>query len=167
VSLLCATVGNLCILGVLWQSESLDRLNGLWRPGIGAVGLTKLSAVGAGRADLASAATPTLTTTVAGPAPWLARMRADWISSLVAERLRQTGQPRTASGLPAVSHRLHQTWKNEEPPHQLFSPQWRAALQTANPDCTYRLWTDAENRKLIADSYSWVRRRRVEPSCSL
>ena len=56
---------------------------------------------------------------------------------------------------PAVPRRLHQTWKDANPPHALFSPRWRKSMRRANPGWSYRLWTDAENRELIRTRYPW------------
>ncbi|KAL1527193.1 hypothetical protein AB1Y20_015872 [Prymnesium parvum] len=74
------------------------------------------------------------------PPPWLLRLHA------------QMG------GLQRVQARLHQTWKDEEPPRRLFARRWRQALRDANPGWDYRLWTDADNRKLIASRYPWFLR---------
>ena len=82
-------------------------------------------------------------------APWLAPLRT---------LLLQAEPPanRTALGLPAVPWRLHQTWKDAWPPRHLFSPRWRHSMQAANPGWAHRLWTDAENRALVAARYPWL-----------
>ena len=82
-------------------------------------------------------------------APWLAPLRTQLLQA-------EPGANRTALGLPAVPWRLHQTWKDASPPRHLFSPRWRHSMQVANPDWTHRLWTDAENRALVAARYPWL-----------
>lgn len=48
---------------------------------------------------------------------------------------------------------IHQTWKDRKIPHDVrpFQASWKRF----HPDWEYRLWTDVECRKLIADHYSW------------
>jgi mannosyltransferase OCH1-like enzyme len=48
---------------------------------------------------------------------------------------------------------IHQTWKSTALPEcwQPYQRSWR----TAHPDWSYRLWTDADNRQLIANRYNW------------
>ncbi len=50
---------------------------------------------------------------------------------------------------------IHQTWKDTNPPRKLFSPRWRASLKAQNKGWKYRLWTDSENRELVATRYPW------------
>lgn len=53
-------------------------------------------------------------------------------------------------GIPKV---IHQTWKNHDVP-----PEWRPLQQTwrdLHPAWEYRLWTDADNRALLAEHYAW------------
>jgi mannosyltransferase OCH1-like enzyme len=48
---------------------------------------------------------------------------------------------------------VHQTWKgcsSSLPPKQA---QWREACQRANPEWSFWLWNDVDNRQLIADHY--------------
>lgn len=48
---------------------------------------------------------------------------------------------------------LHQTWKSREPP-----AEWRAYRRTwweHHPAWRFVLWTDADNRRLIAERYDW------------
>lgn len=59
-------------------------------------------------------------------------------------------------GLSVLPQRLHQTWKDFQPPKQLFSPRWRHSLRAANPGWQYRLWSDDENRGLVAARYPWL-----------
>ena len=82
-------------------------------------------------------------------APWLAPLRTQLLQA-------EPPANRTALGLPAVPWRLHQTWKDAWPPRHLFSPRWRHSMQAANPGWAHRLWTDAENRALVAARYPWL-----------
>jgi len=48
---------------------------------------------------------------------------------------------------------VHQTWKTDRVPDE-----WRpfqASWTRAHSDWQYRLWTDADNRQLVADRYPW------------
>ena len=85
-------------------------------------------------------------------APWLAPLR----TQLLQAEASGAAANRTALGLPAVPWRLHQTWKDAWPPKHLFSPRWRHSMQAANPGWAHRLWTDAENRALVAARYPWL-----------
>ncbi len=55
-----------------------------------------------------------------------------------------------AMKIPAL---LHQTWKNDDVPDQ-FS-EYVQSWKSNHPDWHYRLWTDQDNRRLIADEYAW------------
>jgi inositol phosphorylceramide mannosyltransferase catalytic subunit len=48
---------------------------------------------------------------------------------------------------------LHQTWKDSQVPGE-FS-DYVASWKANHPDWEYRLWTDADNRRLIAREYPW------------
>ncbi|MBL9081547.1 MAG: hypothetical protein JNK76_07060 [Planctomycetales bacterium] len=48
---------------------------------------------------------------------------------------------------------LHQTWKDRDVP-RVFE-DYVASWKTNHPDWEYRLWTDDDNRRLIADDYPW------------
>ena len=48
---------------------------------------------------------------------------------------------------------LHQTWKDSQVPEE-FS-DYVASWKANHPDWEYRLWTDVDNRRLIAEHYSW------------
>ena len=65
---------------------------------------------------------------------------------------------RAAAGgeAPSIPRRLHQTWKDAEPPRVLFSPRWSRSLREHNAGWEYRLWTDADNRALVAARYPWL-----------
>jgi hypothetical protein len=74
--------------------------------------------------------------------PWLAQMRSELLGG--------------HGHLPAIPRRLHQTWKDANPPRAQFSPRWSRSLREHNADWTYRLWTDADNRALVAERYGWL-----------
>lgn len=48
---------------------------------------------------------------------------------------------------------IHQTWKVEEVPDYHFPNVWQESWKRHHPDWEYRLWTDADNEKLVRDSY--------------
>lgn len=48
---------------------------------------------------------------------------------------------------------LHQTWKNNDPPPKYAS--YRNTWLSLHPDWTHHLWTDVENRLLVAKHYPW------------
>lgn len=48
---------------------------------------------------------------------------------------------------------LHQTWKDNQLP-EAFS-DCVASWKANHPDWEYRLWTDVDNRRLVAEHYSW------------
>ena len=80
--------------------------------------------------------------------PWLAALRDEYLSSAGS----------SSSWLPPVPLHLHQTWKDAQPPRVLFSPRWARSLRDQNTGWSYRLWTDAENRQLVASRYPWLLR---------
>ncbi|KAL3926331.1 MAG: hypothetical protein SGPRY_003345, partial [Prymnesium sp.] len=84
------------------------------------------------------------------PPAWLTRMRE-------ATQHTSTHSPPHRE-LREVERTIHQTWKDTQPPKKLFSPRWRQALRNANPSWRYRLWTDADNRALVASNYPWFLR---------
>lgn len=49
---------------------------------------------------------------------------------------------------------IHQTWKDRESIPGKFKA-WAESWQKHHPNWTYHLWTDAQNRGLIATSYPW------------
>ncbi len=48
---------------------------------------------------------------------------------------------------------IHQTWKTETLPDDYA--RHRATVRTHHPDWQHWLWTDADNRRLIAEHYPW------------
>lgn len=55
----------------------------------------------------------------------------------------------------AIPSFIHQTWKDANPPPGLFKPEWIASWKSAHPGWRYRLWTDADNRRLIQEAFPW------------
>jgi hypothetical protein len=109
-----------------------------------------------------------------GRPPWIERMRGEWLADAVsnspsnapslvtdatmaasASREREEKEGLRVESLPAVPRKLHQTWKDADPPRSLFSPRWSESIRSSNPDWEYRLWTDDENRNLISTHYRW------------
>lgn len=91
-------------------------------------------------------------------APWMPSLQATLLASAAASASLPASLPTEMStlGLPVLPHRLHQTWKDFYPPSHLFSPRWRHSLRAANPRWQYRLWSDDENRGLVAARYPWL-----------
>ncbi len=52
-----------------------------------------------------------------------------------------------------IERTLHQTWKTEDIPER-FRP-WVESVRRENPDFEHRLWTDADNLRLIEEHYPW------------
>lgn len=48
---------------------------------------------------------------------------------------------------------IHQTWRTAAIPDRWMP--YQASWRRAHPDWEYRLWTDAANRRLIAETYPW------------
>lgn len=48
---------------------------------------------------------------------------------------------------------LHQTWKDSQVPDEFSN--YVASWKANHPDWEYRLWTDVDNRHLIATHYTW------------
>jgi glycosyltransferase involved in cell wall biosynthesis len=57
------------------------------------------------------------------------------------------------TSVPTIPKIIHQTWKDDNIPEKFtgFVATWRRH----HPDWEYRLWTDADNRKLIETDYPW------------
>lgn len=57
---------------------------------------------------------------------------------------------------PAIPRVIHQTWKDSDVPESIFPREWIESWRDhAMQDFEYRLWTDADNRALIAEHYPW------------
>ncbi|NUS88872.1 MAG: glycosyltransferase [Streptomyces sp.] len=52
-----------------------------------------------------------------------------------------------------IPHLIHQTWKNEDVPHEWRD--WSESWRRHHPDWEYRLWTDADNRAFLEEHYAW------------
>jgi mannosyltransferase OCH1-like enzyme len=48
---------------------------------------------------------------------------------------------------------IFQTWKNKTPPKKMA--YWAETWRSNNPDYEYIVWDDAENRRFVADKFSW------------
>jgi mannosyltransferase OCH1-like enzyme len=48
---------------------------------------------------------------------------------------------------------IFQTWKNKSPPKKMA--YWAETWRLHNPDYEYVLWDDADNRRFVADKFSW------------
>lgn len=72
------------------------------------------------------------------------RRKAHWLSELHAAHASASGK---------IPRRIHQTWKDAAPPRVLFSPRWSQSLRERNAGWQYALWTDADNRNLVATQY--------------
>ena len=65
--------------------------------------------------------------------------------------------------LPALVHQnvgsqivpriIHQSWRSKKLLH--FQREWQKTWLQNHPDWTYMFWTDKDNRKLVAEHYSW------------
>lgn len=65
--------------------------------------------------------------------------------------IRNLGVRGTKPGIPKI---IHQTWKTTEIPADIFDPEWGATWEELE-GFEYRLWTDADNRALVAEHYPW------------
>ncbi|MFI1332476.1 glycosyltransferase [Streptomyces sp. NPDC020845] len=52
-----------------------------------------------------------------------------------------------------IPHLIHQTWKNEDVPHEWRD--WSESWRRHHPDWGYRLWTDSDNRAFLEEHYAW------------
>ena len=50
---------------------------------------------------------------------------------------------------------IHQTWKTNKIPYSIYKKKWAESWKKYNPDWEYKLWTDEENRNLIAQIFPW------------
>jgi mannosyltransferase OCH1-like enzyme len=48
---------------------------------------------------------------------------------------------------------IFQTWKNKSPPKKMA--YWAETWKFHNPDYEYVLWDDADNRRFVAENFSW------------
>lgn len=66
------------------------------------------------------------------------------------------GEP-VAPGDLLIPRVLHQTWKTADVPAVFH--EYRASWRRHHPAWSVRLWTDADNRRLVADHYPWFLER--------
>ncbi|KAJ3406433.1 hypothetical protein CcCBS67573_g01887 [Chytriomyces confervae] len=72
---------------------------------------------------------------------WMVILRTDWDAS-----------PSPAI-VPRIPSLLHQSWKTKDLPKEYVA--WGSSWLKHNPRFTYRLWTDEDNRALVAEHYAW------------
>ncbi|MEO5915813.1 MAG: glycosyltransferase [Luteolibacter sp.] len=48
---------------------------------------------------------------------------------------------------------IHQSWKNEDIPFEIYPAEWQSSWKTNHPEWSYRLWTDHDNRELVRTEY--------------
>ena len=48
---------------------------------------------------------------------------------------------------------IHQTWKTHDIPREIYRAEWIESWKRCHPDWEYRFWTDADNRRLIAEHF--------------
>ncbi|KAJ3075618.1 hypothetical protein HDU98_007430 [Podochytrium sp. JEL0797] len=58
--------------------------------------------------------------------------------------------PKRPSKIPGI---IHQSWKTTQIPKEF--KQWSASWTFLNPSYEYKLWSDIDNRNLIAEHYAW------------
>ena len=52
-----------------------------------------------------------------------------------------------------IPHIIHQSWKDENIPHDVYKKSWVDSWQTCHPNWEKRFWTDEQNRVLIEEHY--------------
>jgi mannosyltransferase OCH1-like enzyme len=59
---------------------------------------------------------------------------------------------------------IHQTWVDENIPHNIYKKEWQDSWKNMNPDWNYMFWTDEDNERLIRDDYPsfWETFQKVE-----
>jgi mannosyltransferase OCH1-like enzyme len=50
---------------------------------------------------------------------------------------------------------IHQTWKDDHIPYQVFDSRWIESWTKLNPGYEYRFWSDSDIRDLILANYPW------------
>ncbi len=55
---------------------------------------------------------------------------------------------------PGIPRLIHQTWKTTDIPEDIYPPEWIATWREME-GFEYRLWTDEDNRALVAEHYPW------------
>lgn len=54
------------------------------------------------------------------------------------------------AGIPTI---IHQSWKNENIPHDVYPEAWIESWKEAHPGWTYLFWTDRDNEELVRRWY--------------
>jgi mannosyltransferase OCH1-like enzyme len=54
------------------------------------------------------------------------------------------------TGIPLI---IHQSWKTDQLPAKYL--RWQATWKRMHPNWEYKLWTDADNLKLVEQDYPW------------
>lgn len=52
-----------------------------------------------------------------------------------------------------IPHLIHQSWKTSLIPFEVYPKSWQDSWKTLHPLWEYRLWTDADNERLVATHY--------------
>ena len=55
-------------------------------------------------------------------------------------------------GIPRV---IHQTWKTENIPYDIYRKKWVDSWRKFHPDWEYNLWTNKDNKVFIQKNYPW------------
>merc|ERR1719264_8099 len=66
---------------------------------------------------------------------------------------RLCARPAEAASAASIPKILHQTYKTEDLPW--YFKYWRQTWLDSTPDWEHHLWTDADNRNLVAEHYPW------------
>ena len=64
--------------------------------------------------------------------------------------IRNSNDKFTDSLIPKI---IHQSWKTNDIPHDIYKKEWIDSWLKKNPDWEYKLWTDEDNRNLIKEHY--------------
>ncbi|KAI8609438.1 nucleotide-diphospho-sugar transferase [Chytriomyces sp. MP71] len=64
-----------------------------------------------------------------------------------------TTEPNLTSSKRLIPSIIHQSWKTAEVPEKYH--EWVESWKTMNPEYEYKLWTDRDNRNLVAEHYPW------------
>ncbi len=48
---------------------------------------------------------------------------------------------------------IHQTWKDLDPPRDIYRQEWQDSWKRDYPDWEYKFWTDEDNENLVLQSY--------------
>jgi mannosyltransferase OCH1-like enzyme len=48
---------------------------------------------------------------------------------------------------------IHQTWKDLDPPRDIYRQEWQDSWKRDYPDWEYKFWTDEDNLSFVKNSY--------------